>query len=48
VPNGEFPQNLPDKYFSEGRDLNFRVLFRVWEVLQDTTSFGYGYAAWFN
>lgn len=48
VLNGEFPRNLPDKYFSDEKDLNLGVLFSVWRVLQDTTSFGFGYAAWFN
>ena len=46
--NGELAKNLPDKYFSDEKDLNLGVLFSVWRVFQDTTSFGLGYAVWFN
>jgi HEAT repeat protein len=42
-----FPQNLPEKYFSQGKEVNIEVVFRVLQVFGgDTTAFAYG--AWFN
>jgi hypothetical protein len=46
VLDGEFPRNLPDKYFSDKDDVNLDVVFRVWSLFQDSTAVAY--AAWFN
>jgi hypothetical protein len=46
VLDGSFPQNLPDKYWSEGKDLDINVLFRVSQVFGDPTAVAY--AVWFN
>jgi hypothetical protein len=46
VLDGTFPQNLPDKYWSEGKDVGINVLFRVIEVFNDPTAVAY--AVWFN
>lgn len=46
VLDGAFSQNLPDKYFSKGKEINIAVLFRVFSLFGDTTSVAY--AAWFN
>jgi hypothetical protein len=40
------PQNLDDKYFSDGADVDIGVLFRVVQVFDNTTAVAY--AAWFN
>jgi hypothetical protein len=42
-----FFKDLPEKYFSEGKEADLNLLFRVIEVFgNDTTAFAY--AAWFN
>ena len=46
VFDGKFPKNLPDRYFSEERDVDIGVLFRVFTLFENTTSVAY--AAWFN
>jgi hypothetical protein len=43
---GEFPRNLPDKYFANGQAVDIGVLFRVFTLFGNTTSVAY--AAWFN
>jgi hypothetical protein len=43
---GGFPRNLPDRYFSEAPDVDWRVLSRVFAVFENTTAVAY--AAWFN
>jgi hypothetical protein len=44
---GEGPfQNLPEKYFSGGGDVDILVLFRVTQLFGDATAVAY--AAWFN
>jgi hypothetical protein len=45
--DGDFPENLPDKYWSEGKDVDLGVLFRLSRIFEDPTSAA-GYAAWFN
>src|SRR5262249_193239 len=42
----KFFQALPDKYFSERRDVDINVLFAVAQIFGDTTALAY--AAWFN
>jgi hypothetical protein len=42
----EFFKNLPEKYLSEEREVDSRVLDRVARVFGNTTAFAY--AAWFN
>jgi hypothetical protein len=46
VLDGNFPQNLPDRYFSSGQAVDIGVLFRVFQLFGNTT--GVAYAAWFN
>ena len=41
-----FPKNLPDKYFSEDKEVSLETVFRVIQVFGDSTSVAY--AAWFN
>ena len=41
-----FPNNLPDKYFSDDEDVDINVLFRAFSLFENTTTVGY--AAWFN
>jgi uncharacterized protein (TIGR03000 family) len=41
-----FPGDLPDKYFSERREVDTTVLIRVFTLFQNTTAVAY--AAWFN
>src|SRR5262245_3650732 len=43
---GGFPRNLPDRYFSEAPEVDWRVLSRVFVVFQNTAAVAY--AAWFN
>jgi hypothetical protein len=45
-PEPEFLQKLPDKYFSERKDVDARVLFTVLQVFGNPTAVAY--AAWFN
>jgi hypothetical protein len=46
VGDNKFPQNLPDKYWSEEKEVNLNVLGRVIQIFSDPTTVGY--AAWFN
>jgi HEAT repeat protein len=46
VLDDKFPQNLPDKYWSEENDVALAVLFRVIQVFNDPTEMVY--AVWFN
>jgi hypothetical protein len=46
VLDSSFPETLPDKYFSERRDVDMSVLFRVFRIFEDPTSVAY--AVWFN
>jgi hypothetical protein len=41
-----FPRTLPDKYFTERRDVKIDVLSRVFQLFGDPTAVAY--AAWFN
>ncbi|HEX3871898.1 MAG TPA: hypothetical protein VHV77_15745, partial [Pirellulales bacterium] len=42
----KFPQNLPDKYWSDMPDVNIQAIFAVIQVFGQPTAVGY--AAWFN
>ena len=47
VLDATFFQNLPDKYWSNGEDVDINVLARVLDLfLRDPT--GVAYAVWFN
>jgi hypothetical protein len=41
-----FPENLPDKYWSNQKDVNLDVLLRVFQIFGNPTTVGY--AVWFN
>ena len=43
---GGFPRNLPDRYFSEAPEADWRSLTRVLAVFENTTAVAYW--AWFN
>lgn len=42
----EFLKKLPDQYYSDEKEFDVAVCFRVFVMMQNTT--GVGYAAWFN
>ena len=46
ILQNDFPRTLPDKYFSERRDVKIDVLFQVFQLFGDPTAVAY--AAWFN
>ena len=46
VLDNRFSQTLPDKYFSERKDVDVNAVFGVFQLFENTTAFAY--AAWFN
>jgi hypothetical protein len=46
VLDGAFPQNLPDRYWFEGKDVDVNVLWFVIQAFGDSTAAAY--AVWFN
>lgn len=46
VFDGNFTKNLGDQYFSDAKEIDLALLFRVFTLLQDTG--GFAYAVWLN
>jgi hypothetical protein len=42
----KFPESLPDRYFTDEKEIDLNVLIRVFQIFSDPSRVGY--AAWFN